>query len=75
MSKLDKTKTIIDLLKSIIITLIVGLFGMASYGFININKLEYIQLVIIGIAIISDIIILAIVGKIIIRKINDLEEL
>lgn len=75
MSKLDKTKTIIDLLKSIIITLIVGLFGMASYGFINIEKLGSTQLIIIGIAILSDIIILTIVGKIIIKKINDLEEL
>ena len=75
MSKLDKTKTIIDLLKSIIITLLVVLFGMVSYSFINIDKLSTLQLIIIGVAIISNIIVLSIIGKVIIRKVNELEEL
>ena len=75
MSKLDKTKKIIDLLKSIIITLLVVLFGMVSYSFINIDKLSTLQLIIIGVAIIFNIIVLSIIGKVIIRKVNELEEL
>lgn len=75
MSKLDKTKTIIDLLKSIIITLLVVLFGMVSYSFINIDKLSMLQLIIIVVAIIFNVIVLSMIGKVIIRKVNRLEEL
>lgn len=74
MGKLEKVKTIIDLLKSLIITLIVGLFGMVSYGFININHLNTLQWLFITLAIIFDIVILIAVSKII-RKVNELEDL
>lgn len=75
MSKLDKTKTIIDLLKSIIITLIVGLFGMISYVFINIDILTLKQIILIGVAIVFDIIVLTYLTNLIVKKINELEEL
>jgi hypothetical protein len=75
LSKLDKAKTIIDLLKSIIITLLVGLFGMVSYVFINIDGLTFKQIILIAVAVVSDIIVLAYLTNLIVKKINELEEL
>jgi hypothetical protein len=75
MSKLDKKKTIIDFLKSIIITLIVGLFGMISYVFINVDVLTIKQLILITLAIVFDIIALSLIVKAIVTQINDLEDL
>jgi len=44
MSKLEKIKTQIDFLKSILFTLIVSLFGMASYLVVNIENISILQL-------------------------------
>jgi hypothetical protein len=75
MSKLDKTKVYIDFLKSIIITLFVGLFGMASYLVINIETISSLQAIITTIGIVLDIMVLLVLVKITIKKINALEEL
>jgi hypothetical protein len=75
MSKLEKTKTILDYLKSILLTFIVGLFGIASYTFIHIDTLSIAQMVIIGVTAILDIIILTILVKFIIKKLDELEKL
>lgn len=75
MSKLDKAKTIIDFLKSIIITLLVGLFGMISFVFLNINTLILAQVAIIVLAILLDIIVLVILTIKALEQIEKIEEL
>lgn len=75
MSKLEKIKTILDYLKNILLAFIVGLFGIASFTFVNIDTLSVGQMVVISIAVIFDIIVIAILVKFIIKKLNELEEL
>jgi hypothetical protein len=75
MSKLDKTKTIIDVLKTIAITLLVALFGMLSYAFIHSHTLDKSHFIGLGIAIIANVIALVIIAKVMAQHINELEEL
>lgn len=75
MSKLDKAKTIIDFLKTIIVTLLVGLFGMISFMFLNINTLSIAQIIIIALAIVLDIIVLTVLIIKALEQIKELERL
>jgi hypothetical protein len=75
MSKLDKVKTYIDLLKSFLLALFLGLLGMGSYLFINAGSMNIIQLAVIVIAIIGDIVVLTYGIRTLFKKINELEEL
>ncbi|MDR2100245.1 MAG: hypothetical protein LBP40_05405 [Campylobacteraceae bacterium] len=70
---MDKSKTYIDILKSFLITLFLGLIGMESYLFINVGNLSITQLIIVAIAIVGDIIILAYALKTLFKKTNELE--
>ena len=60
MSRLEKTKALIDFIKSIILALLVGLFGMASYLVINIEKINATQAIITTCGIIIDFVVLLI---------------
>lgn len=75
MSKIDKNKTYIDLLKSVLVTLLVALFGMASYLFLNFDNLSFMKSLVVLVAIVTDCIILGFGTKVIIKKINELEDL
>jgi len=75
MSKLEKTKVFIDFLKSIIIALIVGLFGMFSYLVINIENINTAQILITATGIILNILVLVSLIRIVFKKINELEDL
>ncbi len=75
MSKLEKIKTLIDFLKTIIITLIVGLFGMISFLVVNIEKITSIQATLTLTGVIFDLLILVLMIKFTLKKINDLERL
>jgi len=75
MSKLEKTKAFIDVLKPIIVTFIIGLFGMFSYVVINIEVIDTTQFAIIIYGIFFNILILSILIRIIFKKINELENL
>lgn len=75
MSKLEKTKALIDYLKAITIALLIGLFGMISYLVVNIEKLVFIQILLTAIGIFTNMIMLSILIKISIKKINELEDL
>ena len=75
MSKLEKTKALIDYLKAITIALLIGLFGMISYLVVNIENLVFIQILLTAIGIFTNMIMLSILIKISIKKINELEDL
>jgi len=75
MSKLEKIKTQIDFLKSILFTLVVSLFGMLSYIVVNLEKISFGQAIITIIGIVIDIILLFIAIKYTLKKIDELEDL
>jgi len=75
MSKLEKIKTQIDFLKSILFTLIVSLFGMASYLVVNIENISILQIIITIIGIVVDLILLFVAIKYTLKKIDELEDL
>jgi len=75
MSKLEKIKTQIDFLKSILFTLVVSLFGMLSYIVVNLEKISFGQAIITIIGIVVDLILLFIAIKYTLRKIDELEGL
>lgn len=75
MSKLEKTKALIDFLKTIIITLMVGLFGMISYLVVNIEKIVLVQAILTTVGILVNMLILGILIRISLKKINELENL
>lgn len=75
MSRIEKNKTIIDLLKSVLITLLVALFGMASYLFLNFDNLSFVKIMIVFVAIILDCVIMGFGVKILLKKISELENL
>lgn len=75
MSKLEKTKALIDFIKAVIIALLVGLFGMMSYLVVNLEKITSNQAIMTTVGIIIDLIILAVFTRVILKKINELEKL
>ncbi|ASM38265.1 hypothetical protein CSPARA_0678 [Campylobacter sputorum bv. paraureolyticus LMG 11764] len=70
-----KIKFYIDLLKSVLVTLLVALFGMASYLFLNFDNLSFMKSLVVLVVIVTDCIILGFGTKVIIKKINELEDL
>ncbi len=74
MSRKERIKTILDYLKTMITTFIIGLFGIVSYTFIHIDELEKVKLCAIGFAFILNIAIIGFFVKIVIKKLDELEK-
>jgi len=74
MSKLDSVKSKIDFLKMFITALTIMFFLMFFLS-MSINKLSEAQWVIFIVVIVFDVVALAILGKMIMKEINKLEDL
>jgi predicted exporter len=75
MSKIDGTKSLIDVLKTITITLLLAFFGMVSYLFVNFDKLSIIKMFVVGVGITITIVVLVIILNTLFKKIKELEKL
>lgn len=75
MSKVEKCKSTIDLLKSVLISILVALFGMVGYWFVNMQKITILQSIFLGLGIIVALIAVIIATKFIIKKLNELGDL
>ncbi len=74
MSKKEYIKSVLDFYKSILITLLVGLFGLVSYAFTNSENLSLIKLSMIVFAIVFIFISLYYLYKAIAYKLNELKK-
>ncbi len=74
MSKQEYIESVLDFYKSVLITLIVGLFGLIGYAFTNSEKLSFIKFCMIIFAIIFIFISLYYLYQGIVYKLNELKK-
>lgn len=75
MSKKEEILTILDGIKTLIVTFLSALFGVLGYSVINYDKLVTFQAIVIAIATISLLLIVSILLKIYIKKAKQLRDL
>lgn len=75
MSKTERIKELLGFVKSIIIALLVAIFGMSSYLFLNFDKIHFIRIAIVTVVIILTIMVIGILIKILFKKLKELEDL
>lgn len=75
MSKIDKIKAMISYLEKILITFILGLFGMLSYLIVNLYKLTLLQSSITIFGILIVLVILFFLIRYSLKKFNELGDL
>ncbi len=74
MSKKERIKTTLDLLKSLLIAFLVGLFGIISYTFVHFEELTKTKVGLILIALILVVLFISAIIKLIIKKLDELEK-
>ncbi len=75
MSKKERIKSMFDLLKSLLMAFLFGVFGIISYAFIHAKELNAIELVVILFAALINMLIISVIAKNIIYKLDELERI
>lgn len=75
MSKKERIKTEIDVLKALILAFLTAIFGVCGFAFINYQKINIFQGIVIAVGILSLFCILYILLKRVIKNLNQLEEI
>ncbi len=74
MSRKERIKTALDLLKSLLMTFLVGLFGITGYTFVHFEELTKTKVGLIILTLIGVIFSIAVITKWILKKLDELEK-
>ncbi|CAM2929228.1 hypothetical protein HEBU111660_06770 [Helicobacter burdigaliensis] len=75
MSKKDKIKLEIDILKALILAFLTAIFGIFGYSVLNYNRIDWVQGAFIALGIIFSCLVLYILGKRVYKILKQIEEL
>lgn len=75
MPKIDKVKSIISFIEKLIIALILALFGIISFLFVNALKLSIIQFILAGLGLVILVVVLFILFIFLMKKFKELGDL
>ena len=75
MSKVEKCKAMLDYLKTFLVTLLVGLFGMVSYLFLHFDSLSGWQIFFMICGVVLDCVAIGFGFRVALKKMNELGDL